>query len=65
MAPDRPQEEQPAANPADLLIAEGFPTVDPRFAGITVLATNTTTKQRQQAARQRERMVTGGAADRA
>ncbi len=44
---------QAAANPQDLLIVEGFPTVDPRFNGITVLATNTTTKQLQQAERLR------------
>ena len=48
---------QAATNPADLLIVEGFPTVDPRFAGITVLATNTTTKQLQQAERQRRQAL--------
>ncbi len=48
-----------AANPADLLIVEGVPTLDPRFAGITVLATNTTTKQLQQAERQRKQAPAG------
>ena len=50
---------QAAANPADLLIVEGFPTVDPRFSGITVLATNATTKQLQQAERQRRQAPAG------
>ena len=44
---------QAAQNPQDLLIVEGYPTVDPRFQGITVLATQATTKQLQQAERQR------------
>ena len=44
---------QAAQNPQDLLIVEGYPTVDPRFNGITVLATQATTKQLQQAERQR------------
>jgi hypothetical protein len=44
---------QAAQHPQDLLIVEGYPTVDPRFAGITVLATQATTKQLQQAERQR------------
>ncbi len=43
---------QAARNPQDLLIVEGYPTVDPRFNGITVLATQATTKQLQQAERQ-------------
>ncbi len=50
---------QAAQNPQDLLIVEGYPTVDPRFHGITVLATQATTKQLQQAERQR-RQVPGG-----
>ncbi len=50
---------QAAQNPQDLLIVEGYPTVDPRFAGITVLATQATTKQLQQAERQR-RQAAGG-----
>ncbi|MDP9375953.1 MAG: phosphorylated adapter RNA export RNA-binding domain-containing protein [Chloroflexota bacterium] len=56
---------QAARDPQDLLIVEGYPTLDPRFAGITVLATQATTKQLQQARRQREQTPTGGAADRA
>ncbi|MDP9375754.1 MAG: phosphorylated adapter RNA export RNA-binding domain-containing protein [Chloroflexota bacterium] len=56
---------QAARNPQDLLIVEGYPTVDPRFAGITVLATQATTKQLQQAQRLREQPPTGGATDRA
>ncbi len=48
-----------AQNPQDLLIVEGYPTVDPRFAGITVLATQATTKQLQQAERQRKQAPTG------
>ena len=44
---------QAAQHPQDLLIVEGDPTVDPRFHGITVLATQATTKQLQQAERQR------------
>jgi len=50
---------QAATNPADLLIVEGFPTLDPRFAGITVLATTATTKQLQQAERQRKQAPVG------
>jgi hypothetical protein len=38
-------------DPEDLLVIEGYPTVDPRFAGITVYATNVTTKNLQAAAR--------------
>ncbi len=56
---------QAAQNPQDLLIVEGYPTVDPRFNGITVLATQATTKQLQQAQRQRERAPAGGAGGRA
>ncbi len=48
-----------ARNPQDLLIVEGYPTVDPRFAGITVLATQATTKQLQQAERQRRAAPAG------
>ncbi len=43
---------QAARNPQDLLIVEGYPTMDPRFNGITVLATQATSKQLQQAERQ-------------
>ncbi|MDP9372591.1 MAG: phosphorylated adapter RNA export RNA-binding domain-containing protein [Chloroflexota bacterium] len=50
---------QAAQNPQDLLIVEGYPTVDPRFQGITVLATQATTKQLQQAERQRKQAPTG------
>ena len=52
---------QAAANPADLLIVEGVPTVDPRFNGITVLATQATTKQLQQAERLRRQAAAGSA----
>ena len=40
--------------PDDVLIVEGYPTLDPRFQGITVLATRATTKLLQQAERQRQ-----------
>jgi hypothetical protein len=40
--------------PDDVLIVEGYPTLDARFQGITVLATRTTTKLLQQAERQRQ-----------
>ncbi len=50
---------QAAQNPQDLLIVEGYPTVDPRFTGITVLATQATTKQLQQAERQRKQAPPG------
>lgn len=54
------QKVAPAAqNPQDLLIVAGFPTRDPRFAGSTVLATTATTKQLQQAARQRRQAPAG------
>ncbi len=56
---------QAAQHPQDLLIVEGYPTVDPRFAGITVLATQATTKQLQQAERQRAQPPPGGAGGRA
>ncbi|MDP9372046.1 MAG: hypothetical protein M3Q65_06270, partial [Chloroflexota bacterium] len=52
---------QAARNPQDLLIVEGYPTVDPRFNGITVLATQATSKQLQQAERQRRPAPAGGA----
>jgi len=42
------------SNPDDALIIEGYPTADPRFAGITVYATNVTTKLLQQAKRQHQ-----------
>ena len=38
-------------DPADLLIVEGYPTLDARFAGITVLATSVTTRSQQAAKR--------------
>ena len=40
--------------PDDALIVEGYPTLDARFPGITVLATRATTKLLQQAERQRQ-----------
>ena len=40
--------------PDDVLIVEGYPTLDARFQGITVLATRATTKVLQQAERQRQ-----------
>ena len=52
---------QAAQNPQGVLIVEGDPTVDPRFQGITVLATQATTKQLQQAARQRQQTTAAGA----
>ena len=39
-------------NPEDVLIIEGYPTQHPQFAGITVYATQVTTKLQQQAKRQ-------------
>jgi hypothetical protein len=45
-------------NPEDVLIVEGFPAADPAHAGITVYATNVTTKvlqQVQRASEQQER----------
>ena len=39
------------SNPEDVLIVEGFPATDPARPGITVFATNVTTKQLQQAQR--------------
>jgi hypothetical protein len=39
--------------PDDALIVEGYPTLDARFQGITVLATRATSKLLQQAERQR------------
>jgi hypothetical protein len=38
-------------DPEDRLIIEGYPTLDPRFPGITVLATNVTTRNLQMAKR--------------
>ena len=40
-----------ADDPDDTLIVEGYPTLDPRFPGITVLATNVTTRNLQIAKR--------------
>ena len=42
--------EDAIKDPEDVLIVEGFPTATPQ--GINVYATNTTTKQLQQAQRQ-------------
>ena len=42
------------SNPDDALIIEGYPTADPRFTGITVYATQVTTKLLQQAKRQQQ-----------
>ena len=39
-------------NPEDVLIVEGFPAADPARPGITVYATNVTTRQLQQAQRE-------------
>ena len=44
----------PLRRPDDVLIVEGYPTLDARFPGITVLATRATTKLLQQAERQRQ-----------
>ncbi len=41
-------------NPADQLIVEGYPVYDPRFTGITVYATQVTTKVLQAAKRQQQ-----------
>ncbi len=41
-------------NPDDQLIVEGYPVYDPRFTGITVYATNVTTKLLQQAKQQQK-----------
>ncbi len=41
-------------NPEDVLIIEGYPTQHPQFAGITVYATQVTTKLQQQAKRQHQ-----------
>ena len=38
-------------DPEDKLIVEGYPTLDPRFPGITVLATSVTTRNLQMAKR--------------
>ena len=42
--------------PDDVLIVEGYPMLDARFPGITVLATRATTKLLQQAERQRQQV---------
>ena len=41
--------------PEDKLIIEGYPTHDPRFNGITVLATQVTTRDQQAAKREEQR----------
>jgi hypothetical protein len=43
--------------PEDKLIIEGYPTHDPRFNGITVLATQVTTRDQQAAKREEQRAV--------
>ena len=50
-------------DPSEVLIVEGYPTVDPRFPGITVLATAATTKGLQQAQRQRQQAQAEAAAE--
>ncbi len=42
----------------DVLIIEGFPAADPARPGITVYATNVTTKQLQQAQRAAQQQKT-------
>jgi hypothetical protein len=42
-------------NPEDALIAEGYPVHEPRFAGITVYATQVTTKALQAAKRKEQK----------
>jgi len=46
-------------DPADRLIAEGYPTLRPGFDGITVLATNVTTTGLQAAKRQAQQAAQG------
>ena len=46
--------------PDDALIVEGYPTLDARFPGITVLTTRTTTRLLQQAERQRQQSQAEG-----
>ncbi len=41
-------------NPDDQLLVEGYPVYDPRFTGITVYATQVTTKLLQAARRQQQ-----------
>src|SRR5918998_3519024 len=48
--------------PDDVLIVEGYPTLHPQFQGITVLATQATTKLLQQAERQRQQARAAGGA---
>ena len=45
--------------PGDRLVVEGYPTLDPRFPGITVLATNVTTTGLQVAKRQTQQAPQG------
>ncbi len=45
--------------PGDRLVVEGYPTLDPRFPGITVLATNVTTTALQAAKREAQRAPQG------
>ena len=46
-------------NAEDVLIVEGFPAADPEHPGITVYATNVTTKLLQQAKRAEQKAVAG------
>ena len=45
--------------PGDRLVVEGYPTLDPRFPGITVLATSVTTTALQAAKREAQRAPQG------
>ena len=45
--------------PGDRLVVEGYPTLDPRFPGITVLATSVTTTGLQAAKREAQRAPQG------
>lgn len=47
--------ESAIQRPEDKLIIEGYPTHDPRFNGITVLATQVTTRDQQAAKREEQR----------
>ena len=46
-------------HPGDRLVVEGYPTLDPRFPGITVLATNVTTTGLQAAKHQAQQVPPG------
>ena len=47
--------EQAIADPEDVLIVEGFPTMDAEARAIAVFATNTTTKKLQQALKEAQK----------